>query len=276
MPESRRHHRIRTALLVVVGLLVVLVAVVVLSYVFRGHPGQKSLKSAARNLFATSTTAPVTKGFRLPPAGVYSATGSGSESVSKPPNSETDSSTMPVSVSYAADGCWWWHIDYNTAAWHEYEFCPKGTRLLLVAQRNYQAWNFGIVSVSNLARFTCNPPSPIVVEAPVVGHTYRLRCVGTNTAVPGPSTSTGPVVIAGVGTIRVGGTPVPAIHITRRQTMSGSQTGQLYESWWFDTDTGMPLEADRNYRLVTNSPIGKITYTEEGSWRLTSLTPKIS
>lgn len=271
-----RRHPVRVVLLSVAGLLVIGVAVVVLAYVFRNSPGQKSVKSAAQHFFATTTTAPTPKAFTLPPAGVYTASGSGTERINEPPNSENDSPTMPVSVSYAAGGCWWWRIDYNTASWHEYEFCPKGKTLLLVAQRNYQAWNFGIVSVTNLAQFSCSPASPIVVQSPVPGRTYSLHCVGTNTAVAGRSTSEGPVTIVGVGTVRVDGVTVPAIHITRRQTMTGGQTGHLYESWWFDSLTGMPLQASRNYHLVTRSPIGQISYTEEGSWRLNSLIPKVS
>ncbi len=181
-----------------------------------------------------------------------------------------------MSVTYLPGGCWRWHIDYNSAAWHEYDFCPVGSRLLLVAQRNYQAWNFGITSVTNLARFTCNPPSPIVVGSPTIGSTYPLVCVGTNTAVSGASTTRGPVTITGTGTRTVGGVRVPAIRISRDQVITGGQTGQLNETWWFDAATGMPLQSSRNYRLVTNSPIGRITYTEVGSWTLDSLTPKVS
>ncbi|MGO8870100.1 MAG: hypothetical protein ACLQPH_01635 [Acidimicrobiales bacterium] len=263
-------------LLIVAAIVLIAVAVVLLSYVFRSRPGEESLGSAAHRFHASTTTLPTPKNFALPPAGVYQASGSGMEQINKPPNSENDSSVMPVSVSYLAGGCWRWHIDYNTAAWHEYDFCPRGSRLLLVDQGNYQAWDFGVTSVTNLARFTCNPPSPIVVESPTAGRTYPLRCVGTNTAVAGQSVSAGPVTIVGVGTVKIGGVPVPAIHITRRQTITGSQQGQLDESWWFDDATGMPLQESRNYRLATNSPIGQIIYTEVGSWQLDSITPKVS
>jgi len=33
------------------------------------------------------------------------------------------------------------------------------------------------------------------------------------------------------------------------------------------------LRAERNYRLTSPSPVGNITYTEQGSWQLSSLEP---
>lgn len=267
-------HRLRTTVLVIGAIVVVGIGVVVVSYLLRSRPGAKSLGSATRQFEASTTTRPTPRSFALPLAGVYKVSGSGIERISVPPNSQEDSAIMPVSVSYLAGGCWTWRIDYNTADWHEYDFCPKGGQLLLFAQRNFQSWNFGVTTVTNLAQFTCNPPSPIVVESPRPGETFAHRCTGTNTAVPGQSTAAGPVTIVGMETVKVGGTPVHAIHMTRRQAFTGSQTGELDESWWFSSTTGMPLKASRNYRLATSSPIGQIVYTEVGSWRLDSLTPR--
>jgi hypothetical protein len=273
-PAQVRRHRIRVTLLVVGALVLVVIGVVVGSYLLRSHPGARSLGSATRQFEASTTTSPTARHFVLPPAGVYAVSGNGTERISVPPNTENDSALMPVSVSYLAGGCWRWRIDYNTAGWHEYDFCPKGNQLLLEAQRNFQSWDFGVTTVTNLAQFTCDPPSPIVVESPRSGETFVHRCAGTNTAVPGPSSAAGPVTIVGVETEQVGGTPVRAIHMTRRQAITGSQTGELDESWWFATTSGMPLRSVRNYRLATNSPIGQIIYTESGSWHLDSLTPR--
>jgi hypothetical protein len=268
-----RHHWIRTPLLIAAATVVVIVAVVVISYVLRDRPGPKSLSASTRQFRSTTTTSPTVRSFELPAAGVYRITGRGSERISKPPNSQTDGPIMPVGATYLADGCWRWRIDYNTASWHEYDFCPQGGRLLLVAQSNYQSWDLGLTSVTNLGQYTCNPPSPIVVQAPVRGQEFAQRCTGTNTAVPGPSVAAGTVTVVGVQTLRIGGTPVRAVEMTRHQTISGAQHGILDESWWFATSTGLPLKAVRDYRLVTGSVIGDITYNESGSWQLDSLTP---
>jgi hypothetical protein len=269
-----RHHWIRTPLLVVLGLAVIFVATVMISYAVRSHPGQKSLSSSAREFKSTTTTTPTVKNFELPAAGVYKVTGHGSEQISKPPNSQTDGPIMPVGVTYLANGCWRWQINYNTASWHEYDFCPQGNRLLLVAQSNYQSWDFGLTSVTNLAKYSCKPASPIVVRPARAGQRFVQHCTGTNTAVPGPSLAAGTVTVVGVDTLSIAGKPVPAIEITRSQTISGAQHGTLHETWWFATSTGLPLKAVRNYQLVTSSIIGNINYTESGSWELDSLIPR--
>lgn len=271
---DRRHHWIRTPLLIGMAVVVVLVAVVVLSYVLRSRPGPKSLGASSRQFRSTTTTTPAVRSFELPAAGVYKVTGRGSEQISKPPDTQTDGPIMPVGITYLADGCWRWRIDYNTASWHEYDFCPQGSQLLLVAQSNYQSWDFGLTSLTNLGKYTCSPPSPIVVKSPVRGQEFSQRCTGTNTAVPGPSVAAGTVTVAGVEILHVGGTPVRAIEMTRHLAISGAQHGVFDESWWFATSTGLPLKAVRNYRLVTSSAIGDITYNESGSWHLDSMTPR--
>lgn len=273
-PAHHRHHWVRTPLLIVGAIVLVAVVVVVGSYVLRSRPTPKSLGSSIHQFKSTTTTAPTPKSFALPAAGVYKTTGQGSERITKPPNSETDGPVMPVSVTYLSGGCWRWHIDYNTSAWHEYDFCPHGSQLLLVAQANYQAWNFGVTSVTNLAQYTCNPPSPIALESPKAGEKFVQHCTGTNTAVPGPSVAAGTVTVVGVETLDIGGTPIRAIEMSRNQKISGAQTGVLNETWWFAASTGLPLKAVRNYQLVTSSVIGNITYNESGSWQLDSLTPQ--
>jgi hypothetical protein len=273
-PPNRRHHWVRTSLLIAGSLVIVIVAVAVGSYIFRDPPGPKSLGASTRQFKATTTTAPTVGRLALPAAGVYEATGQGAERITRPPDSQRDGPVMPITVSYRSNGCWLWRIDYNTASWHEYEFCPHGTELLLVAQSNYQSWNFGLVSITNLARYKCDPPSPILVQSPKPGETFTQRCTGTNTAVPGPSVAAGTVTVVGVKTVLIGKTPVRAVEMTRSQTISGAQYGVLDESWWFATSTGLPIKAERDYKLVTSSAIGKITYTESGSWQLNSLTPR--
>jgi hypothetical protein len=272
----KHHHRLRVAVFAVVAVLVAMMAVVVFSYLFRSQPGPVSVGSAGRSFRATTTTTPTPKVFALPPAGVYRASGSGFEQIAVPPDTLHDSSLMPVTVSYLADGCWRWHLDYNTAHWHEYDFCPNDGRLLLRAQRNSLTVDLGLTSITNLAKFACNPPSPIVVEQPRIGEVFAHRCTGTNSAASGISTAAGPVTLVGVTVVDIGGAPVPAIVMTRHQKISGGQSGTLDEKWWFARSDGMPLRANRDYHLSTSSPIGSITYTETGSWQLVSVKPTVS
>lgn len=271
-----RSHWLRNVLLVVVAVIVIFLAVAVGSYVFRPQPGARSIGAAAGAFEATTTTVLTPRAFTLPPAGVYRATGSGFERIAVPPDTIHDSNIMPVSVSYLPGGCWRWHLDYSTAHWHEYDFCPHDGRLLLERQQNSLTWDFGLTSVANLARFTCDPPSPIVVESPRPGEVFAHRCAGTNTAVSGTSTAAGSVTIVGIRDVRVGGHSVQAIEMTRHQTISGGQSGTLDETWCFATATGMPLTESRAYHLTTSSSIGDIAYTEIGSWHLDSMVPAVS
>ena len=277
-PAPTRRRRVVRWVLTGVGVLVLAVAataaVVVVAYLLRTPPHEASMGAAARQFRATTTTRPTTRAFTLPAAGVYRASGTGVERISNPSDAQDDGPLMPVSVSYLAGGCWRWRIDYDTAHWQAYDFCPRGRRLLLVAQSDYLSWNFGVTSITNVGRYSCTPASPIVVAAPRPGQTFTLRCTGANSAVPGPSRAVGTVTIVTAAHLVVGDRSVPAIHMTRDQTITGEQHGTLDESWWFSEATGMPLASSRDYHLVTSSVIGSITYTETGTWHLDSLSPR--
>ncbi|MEZ5144818.1 MAG: hypothetical protein R2726_20230 [Acidimicrobiales bacterium] len=271
---SPRRRRWPVVVLALVALVVGAVGVVAVRYAERDRPEAVTSEEAVEEFRATSSTAVAPTGFVVPAAGVYEAVGQGSARISFPPNAMTDGPTMPVAVTYLPDGCWRWRISYSTAAWHEYDFCPKGDELLLVAQRNFLSFDYGSFKVDNTAQYACDPPSPIVVESPVPGRSFDHQCVGENSAAPGRSVSAGPVTIIGTETLDIGGTSVPAIHQRRTQTMSGPQTGPVTEDWWFAADTGLPLKCERHQRIETSSPIGAITFTADGSWQLTSMQPR--
>ncbi len=269
-----RHHPWRVAATVLVGLVVVGFAVTTGRYLLRSHPGAKSVSSAVeRYRSSTTVTNPGSTNFAGPRPGVYQATGSGAERISFPPNSQADGAVMPVTVTAQRNGCWQWRIDYNTAHWHEYVFCPQKGRLMLVAQSNFQRWDFGSIKVTNLGRFTCVPPAPIVVQGAAPGQVFEQHCDGTNSAVKGPSVTEGPATVLGTVTMTIGGQQVRALEQTRVSHLSGSQKGTVTERWWFDAATGLPLRAERHYRVTSPSPVGHITYTEDGSWQLRSLAP---
>jgi uncharacterized membrane protein len=274
-PHHSRPRRIAYAL--TGSVLVVLIAVVAVvggAYVFRSHPRAKTV-SAAVDQYRKSAghIAVVPVAFERPAPGVYSATGHGDESISAPKDSQHDGAVMPITVTTLTNGCWRWRIDYNTAHWHAYDYCPKNQDLLLVGQQNFQAWDLGMTTITNTGTYTCNPPRPIVTEDPKPGATVTHTCIGNNTAAPGRSVTTGPATVVGLETLRIGGVAVAAIHETRTQTMRGPQTGEIVEQWWFERTTGLPLRCERSYRINTASPIGKIAYREDGTWQLSTLIP---
>jgi len=249
---------------------------VVLPYVFREHPGPKSLRAAVKAFQGEGST-PTGSGTPrngVPAEGVYPLKGQGTERISFPPNSQRDGAVMPMTITYLADGCWRWHIDYNVAHWEEYDFCPRGGRLLVAGNRVSQSWDFGDITINNLARFTCPSNSVVLPEDPKPGQTQRYSCTGTNTSVSGRSIEATTVRIVGTVSLRIGGTVVSTIHELQQLTLTGGQRGTVSENWWFMVGSDLPVRVERQITLLSNSPIGAITYNEAGSWQMTSLRPR--
>ncbi len=270
----------RTRWLVVVAAVVVIVVGAagfeVIRYLLREHPGPKSLPSAVKAFQGDESTPAGSRSATsaLPAEGVYLLKGHGSEQISFPPNSQLDGAVMPATITYQADNCWRWHVDYNVAHWEEYDFCSRGGRLVLSGSRVSQSWDFGDIKINNLARFTCPPVSVVLPQDPKPGQTQRYSCTGTNSAVAGQSIAAMTIRIVGMFTLRIGGIAVPAVHELQRETLTGGQRGRLREDWWFVATSGMPVRVERRITLLSNSPVGTITYTEAGSWQMGSLRPR--
>ncbi len=64
-----------------------------------------------------------------------------------------------------------------------------------------------------------------------------------------------------------------ALHYHRLRTLTGGQTGTEDINVWFDAETGLPLKNQRVITVRSDSMIGGVTYDEEGSFRLASMTP---
>jgi hypothetical protein len=271
---TRRRPWARAVLGVVLLTVVAVMGTTYGRYLLRSRPGPRSMASALKSFRAVpAITSPVSLGLPAPDPGVYELHGQGAEHISFPPNSQGDGAIMPASVVGLAHGCWRWHVDYNVAHWEEYDFCPSGTGLVQVANRNWQAWDFGTVKVKNSAAFSCQPPLLILRAVPVVGQVVDQTCTGTNTAVSGLTTASGPVTVIGVQSLSVGGIAVTTVHELEQTELRGSQKGKAIEDWWFDVRTGLPVRMERHIHLATPSPLGAINYDESGWWQLASMTP---
>jgi hypothetical protein len=276
-PTVHRRHWYRIGVVAGVVVVVGFIGFVALRYTFREHPGPRSLNSAM-NAFKgeASTTLGVSPGYQFPAAGVYELRGQGSERISFPPNSQDDGKVMPASVNYLANNCWRWHVDYNVAHWEEYDFCPRGRQLVLIANRNSQTWDFGTLKFTNLARFTCPLTSTVLPERPDPNETLHWSCTGSNTAVAGHSVTTTLTRIVAIETLRIGSVVVPTVHQHQRATVSGAQRGSVVEDWWFETASGLPVRIERRITISSSSPIGTVTYNEAGSWQMVSPKPRTS
>lgn len=273
-PPTGRHVWRWVVIVVLVGV-VVGIGVIVGRYVFRERPGAKEFDEALRQ-FRAAPTLTITRDARYPApaAGVYELAGRGSEHISFPPSSQQDSPVMPATVTYLPGNCWRWRVDYNVAHWDAYDFCPHDGQLTHVANRNFQSWDLGVAKIKNLAQLTCDPPTVVLDNQPQVGEEAFASCSGTNTALAGQTTTSGPTHIVEKQTLSIGGKAVAAVHQRHDATLTGAQEGTVTEDWWYASATGLPLRVERHTTVRTRSPLGgTITYTEEGSWQMRDLEP---
>lgn len=276
-PAAPERGRIRWHIVVIAVIGVVLIgsAVVVVPYFFRAHPGAKSVKSVVKGFKAGSSSAVARNLAYEPPAqGVYTLKGYGAEQIVFPPNSQNDGAVMPASVTYVAHGCWRWRVDYNVAHWEVYDFCPTVTELLEGEEANSQSWDFGTIKINNLARFTCGSDAVVLPEHPTAGQTLKWFCTGSNTSVSGRTLQRIVIHILGTHDLRIGTSDIPTVQEVQDLTLSGAQHGTVKENWWFSARSGLPVRMNRQITVLSSSPVGTVTYHENGSWKMESLQPR--
>lgn len=277
LPGPLRRHPARAVLFLVPLAVLGMLAFSLGAYWLRSEPGAKSVAAAVRALPSTTTAGArgsVSTRLEPPATGVYSLTGSGSEHISFPPNSQRDGAVMPASVTSLGKGCWRWHLDYNVAHWEEYDFCAVGDTLVQTANRNGQSWDFGSFSITNTARFSCPGGAVVVPADPSPRAVLDWTCTGRSTTVPGEAVATTAGHLLGVRTLHVGGTAVQTLDEEQITTLAGAQRGTVDMGWWFSLVTGLPVRVTRSITIATSSPVGDITYTENGSWQMSSLAPR--
>jgi hypothetical protein len=222
---------------------------------------------------SSSTTAPEEHDAPdRPAAGVYEYSGSGTAHLSIPPLSQDQGPTIPGTVTHLDGGCWTIRFDYSSNHWQSWTYCPDGADLVENGGESWQRWIIGAAAITNLTTATCED-APMLPAQREPGQSWDHRCVTTNESVSGEAVSAGPYTFVGEETLDVGGTPVQAAHFRRERTLSGAQSGTEQTDAWFATDTGMPLRNERSLRVETDTPVGHSTYTEDGSFELTSLEP---
>lgn len=208
-----------------------------------------------------------------PDEGVYVYAGTGSESLSIPPLSHDQGPAMPATVTHRPDGCWRFRIELHEAHWQEWHYCSEGEALVESGGRTYQAWNVGVTTIANTSTFRC-PDSVVIRAGAEPGDRWRQECRGTSDTVSGATVSAGPTEFVGEETVTVGDEDVPALHYHQVRRMSDAQSGPQVEDFWFRATDGLPLRNTRSASVDSDSPVGAITYSEEGQWHITSLQPR--
>jgi hypothetical protein len=274
----------------IAGVVIVVLTAVTILFVTREHPDAKPVEDVIAEFHsttigpdtATTTTDPgvgttSAPGERLaparPPEGVYVMEGEGREAISFPPVSQDDGATIPATITHRPGGCWTFMLFYNEAHWQDWELCPDGDDLVETQGHTFQRWDFGLTTVENRSTFVCVPPTPFLVRHAEGGSAWDRSCDGTNDTVEGTTTSAGTLTYVGVESLSISGESLEALHFNRHNTLSGAQTGEDDTDLWFSMIDGMPLRGERDVLVESDSPVGEVTYTEQGWWQLTSIIP---
>lgn len=279
-PGSAEHHRRRVPRRVVAGIVVGVVLLVgagIGVFVYRWQRTDArpvSVNEAEKRLDGEAGDGADGAVF-VPAEGVYRYTGSGSEALSIPPKSQAEGPDMPATVLHRAHGCWTFRIDYSTNHWQDWRYCARDGQLIEEGGSTFQRWDFVVSTIENTSTFPCDPPNVALRSDMAPGETWPQSCGGTNTSVSGSTVSSGEIRFVGVEPFDVGGTQVDAFHFVQHRTLTGAQHGEANSELWF-APNGLPLRNQRHIVVDTDSPIGAITYTEDGTFTLTSLEPTTS
>ncbi len=268
-PHRARHHRVRTALLVLLSLVIVFIVVsVVLTLEGRARP--VSLSQAISRYHSDAASVPGTH----PLPGVYSYQGTGTDSLSLPPLSQAEGPTLPGTVEVQKDGCWTFRIDYSTNHWQSWAYCGRPTGLVETGGLVWQRWMIGPVAETNLSTLRCSPGLISIPSAPAVDKSWAARCTGTSTQIHGTLVTAGATRFVGQPILTIAGHKIPTVHVEVQWKLSGPQVGTERDDLWFDAQSGLPLQNRRIIHVRSATPFGQTNYTESGEFVLHSLSPQ--
>jgi hypothetical protein len=272
--RPRRSRRLTVAVGVVV---VLMIGAAVLAVLWRRSGAHEVSTAEARRRYrqSASSTQPVRAAVLRPAAGVYVYRGSGTEQLSLPPKSQQQGPEMPATVTHRGDGCWTFRLDYSNQHWQTWIYCPRNGGLVERGGQTFERWDFVFTKYDSTSTFTCDPPSVVIRARVHSGDRWDQECRGTSSGTTGEGVTSGPyTVVDDDASVVVGGTRVPAYHFRQERTLSGSQQGTQTTELWFAKKTGLPLRNERSVVVRTDTVVGSSTYTERGSFELTSLKPR--
>jgi hypothetical protein len=275
---SERHHSLRWIAaigFVVAALLAIPIIVVVSMFVFRDNPGARSLEDALEAFRSGDSSAIDSIGAVVtrPPAGVYLADATGKASISFPPSNQNYGATAPVTVTHRGDACWTTTVDFTTAFQQRWDYCIQDG--VLTEHGNYTKtdWDLGAATISNRSEFLCSPPGALITPGERRNDVSTYTCSGTSDAIEGTTTSAVTFESLGTSTLNIGGADIATFHYRERDELTGPQRGTTVIDYWYAVSDMLLLRMERHIDLRTDSPVGDVTYREDGEWQLSSLTP---
>ena len=260
---------------IVAALLLIPIIVLISLFVFRDNPGAKSLDDALQAFRDGDTSAIESLGAVVvrPPTGVYRADASGKASISFPPTSQSYGASAPVTVTHQGENCWSTTVDFNTAFQQRWNYCIDNGVLTEHSNYTTTGWDLGATSITNISQFDCSPPGEIIKTGERRDEVSTYNCVGTSDSISGTTNSVVTFESLGTAALTIDAMTVPAFHYRESDVLSGPQRGTTTIDYWYSVENMLLLRMERQINLRTDSPVGEVTYKEDGEWQLSSLTP---
>jgi len=258
----------------VVGVIALLLALGggVIAYAWGGRGAGEASVSDALSRFRRSNDQG-TAGFLQPESGVYTYRGTGTEALSVLNLEQHWGPKVPATVSKTSPNCWRLRIEYSTNHRQEFDYCTRGSTLLEMGGRTAQRFDFGVTKVDDLTEFTCRPPGVAVRVDAVRGDRWKQTCTGGSKQQGTTVTSSGTNRFLGIRRMKVAGQEIEAYAYRVDRRLTGDQTGTEHNELWFAVGSGLPVRYLRNTRVDSPSPIGSVTYSEQGILTLAVLHP---
>jgi hypothetical protein len=273
--EDRHHRRLRRLVITGVALVVVFAAALGgFAYLWsRSGARPVGLDDARRRFLEDQVGREGPDGPYTPPEGVYAYTGSGSESLSSPPKSQSEGPEMPGTVTHGTDGCFTFRLDYSTNSYRVWALCADETGLRETGGSVFQRWDFVVSTIDTLEHTQCDPPAVVIAATMEPGDRWTSRCEGDNSAIEGTTVTETVHRFVGWDRVRVGNDTVDAMHFRDRGVVSDAQTGTESFDLWI-TSAGLIVRGRQHIVVDSDSPIGKVTYTQDGEFSLVRGTPE--
>jgi len=244
-------------------------------FVFRDNPGAKSFDDALQAFREGDPSEIESIGAVVvrPPAGVYQSDASGKASISFPPTSQNYGTLAPVTVTHQGDNCWTTTVDFNTAFQQRWNYCIDNGVLTEHSNHTTTSWDLGATSITNLSEFNCSPPGEIIKTGERRDEVSTYICTGTSDSISGTTTSDVTFESLGAESLYINSVATPTFHYRERDILTGPQKGTTTIDYWYSLQDMLLVRMERHINLRTDSPVGEITYKEDGEWQLSSLTP---
>ncbi len=259
-----------------VALALVGIAVTVALVVWSNRGPSRASVGDAVDSFRSGSPAGRSAATLRPASGVYVYAGTGEEKLSFLSTHQSQDGRLPGTVRRDADGCWTFEIEYNSFHRQTWRRCAVNGRLVERGGTVDQKFDFGALSQSEHSVVTCRPAIVLFDPASRPGHREPVRCTGRSETTKSEMLQRGILKFVGPTAVRIDGQRIAALHFAQDVTFTGGQSGSQHEELWMAAADGLPLRELRSITVVSPAPapLHEVTYTERGTWRLTSMKPR--